>query len=82
MECVLDAGGEAGYTISNIKQREVSRMAIYFNEKFKQLRRVRDLTQEQVAEIFRVTPQSDSVRGDERFIRCFGLLKANSRKLK
>jgi len=35
-------------------------MSNYFNEKFKQLRRARDLTQEQVAEIFHVSPQSVS----------------------
>ena len=35
-------------------------MSIYFNEKFKQLRRARDLTQEQVADIFHVSPQSVS----------------------
>ena len=27
-------------------------------------------------------PKYDSVRGDERFIKCFELLKSNSRKLK
>ena len=35
-------------------------MSIYFSEKFKQLRRARDLTQEQVADIFHVSPQSVS----------------------
>ncbi|MDR2686976.1 MAG: helix-turn-helix domain-containing protein [Oscillospiraceae bacterium] len=35
-------------------------MSIYFNEKFKQLRRAHDLTQEQVADIFHVSPQSVS----------------------
>jgi len=35
-------------------------MSIYFSEKFKQLRRANDLTQEQVADIFHVSPQSVS----------------------
>jgi len=35
-------------------------MSIYFSEKFKRLRRARDLTQEQVADIFHVSPQSVS----------------------
>jgi transcriptional regulator with XRE-family HTH domain len=35
-------------------------MAIYFNEKFKRLRKDRDLTQEEVAEIFHVSPQTVS----------------------
>ena len=35
-------------------------MAIYFSEKFKQLRRANDLTQEQIADIFHVSPQSVS----------------------
>ena len=35
-------------------------MAIYFSEKFKQLRRARDLTQEQIADIFHLSPQSVS----------------------
>ena len=32
-------------------------MSLYFSEKFKQLRKDRDLTQEQVADIFRVSPK-------------------------
>jgi len=35
-------------------------MSVYFSAKFKQLRRARDLTQEQVADIFHVSPQSVS----------------------
>lgn len=35
-------------------------MSIYFSEKFKQLRKTRDLTQDQIAEIFHVSPQSVS----------------------
>jgi len=35
-------------------------MSIYFSAKFKELRRVRDLTQEQIADIFHVSPQSVS----------------------
>ena len=35
-------------------------MSIYFSAKFKQLRRDRDLTQEQIADIFHVSPQSVS----------------------
>ena len=35
-------------------------MAIYFSEKFKQNRKARDLTQEQLAEIFHVSPQAIS----------------------
>jgi len=35
-------------------------MSIYFSEKFKQLRRANDLTQEQIADIFHVSPQSVS----------------------
>jgi len=35
-------------------------MAIHFSEKFKQLRRTNDLTQEQIADIFHVSPQSVS----------------------
>jgi len=35
-------------------------MAIYFNEKFRQLRKTRDLTQEQVAGVFNVSPQTVS----------------------
>jgi len=35
-------------------------MSIYFNTKFKQLRRAHDLTQEQIADIFHVSPQSVS----------------------
>ncbi|MCL2299242.1 MAG: helix-turn-helix domain-containing protein [Firmicutes bacterium] len=35
-------------------------MSIYFSEKFKQLRRAHDLTQEQIADIFHVSPQSVS----------------------
>ena len=35
-------------------------MAMYFSEKFKQLRKARDLTQEQTADVFRVSPQAVS----------------------
>ena len=35
-------------------------MSIYFSTKFKQLRRAHDLTQEQIADIFHVSPQSVS----------------------
>ena len=35
-------------------------MAIYFSEKFKQYRKAKDLTQEQLAEIFHVSPQAIS----------------------
>jgi len=35
-------------------------MSIYFSEKFKQLRKARDLTQEEIADIFHVSPQSVS----------------------
>ena len=35
-------------------------MSIYFKERFKNLRKSRDLTQEQIAEIFHVSPQSVS----------------------
>jgi len=35
-------------------------MAIYFSEVFKQQRKAKDLTQEQVAEIFHVSPQAIS----------------------
>ena len=35
-------------------------MAIYFSEKFKQNRKAKDLTQEQLAEIFHVSPQAIS----------------------
>ena len=35
-------------------------MSVYFNAKFKELRRARDLTQEQIADIFHVSPQSVS----------------------
>jgi len=35
-------------------------MTIYFSEKFKNLRKTRDLTQEQVADIFHVSPQAVS----------------------
>jgi len=35
-------------------------MSVYFSEKFKQLRKDKDLTQEEIAEIFHVSPQSVS----------------------
>ncbi|MCL2518256.1 MAG: helix-turn-helix domain-containing protein [Oscillospiraceae bacterium] len=35
-------------------------MSVYFSEKFKQLRKDKDLTQEQIADIFHVSPQSVS----------------------
>ena len=35
-------------------------MAIYLSEKFKQFRKSRDLTQEQIADIFHVSPQAVS----------------------
>ena len=35
-------------------------MSIYFNEKFKQLRKTHDLTQDQIADIFHVSPQAVS----------------------
>jgi transcriptional regulator with XRE-family HTH domain len=35
-------------------------MTVYFSEKFKQLRKANDLTQDQIAEIFHVSPQSVS----------------------
>lgn len=35
-------------------------MEIYFHEKFKQLRKARDLTQEQIANTFNVSPQTVS----------------------
>ena len=35
-------------------------MSVYFSEKFKQLRKDKDLTQDQIADIFRVSPQSVS----------------------
>lgn len=35
-------------------------MAIYFNEKFKQLRKDKDLTQDQIADIFHISPQAVS----------------------
>ena len=35
-------------------------MAIYFSEKFKKFRKERDLTQEQIAEIFYISPQAVS----------------------
>lgn len=35
-------------------------MAIYFSEKFKQLRKDKDLTQEQIADIFHISPQAVS----------------------
>ena len=35
-------------------------MSIYFSEKFKQLRKDKDLTQEQIADIFHISPQSVS----------------------
>jgi transcriptional regulator with XRE-family HTH domain len=35
-------------------------MAVYFSEKFKQYRKAKDLTQEQLAEIFHVSPQAIS----------------------
>lgn len=35
-------------------------MSLYFSEKFKQLRKANDLTQEQIADIFQVSPQSVS----------------------
>jgi len=35
-------------------------MSVYFSEKFKQLRKTHDLTQEQIADIFHVSPQSVS----------------------
>jgi len=35
-------------------------MSVYFNTKFKELRRAHDLTQEQIADIFHVSPQSVS----------------------
>jgi transcriptional regulator with XRE-family HTH domain len=41
-------------------QREAKTMSIYFSEKFKQLRKDKDLTQEQIADIFHVSPQSVS----------------------
>lgn len=35
-------------------------MSVYFSEKFKQLRKINDLTQEQIADTFQVSPQSVS----------------------
>ncbi|MDD4773568.1 MAG: helix-turn-helix transcriptional regulator, partial [Eubacteriales bacterium] len=35
-------------------------MAIYFSEKFKQLRKDKDLTQDQIAGIFHISPQAVS----------------------
>ena len=35
-------------------------MAIYFSEKFKNLRKSRELTQEEIANIFHVSPQAVS----------------------
>ena len=35
-------------------------MSTYFSERFKQLRKSNDLTQEQIADIFHVSPQSVS----------------------
>ena len=35
-------------------------MAIYFSEKFKQLRKDKDLTQDQIANIFNISPQAVS----------------------
>jgi transcriptional regulator with XRE-family HTH domain len=46
--------------INKIKNYEVLNMAIYFSEKFKQNRKAKDLTQEQLAEIFHVSPQAVS----------------------
>ena len=35
-------------------------MPIYFSEKFKDLRKARNLTQEQIADIFHISPQAVS----------------------
>jgi len=40
--------------------REAQQMSVYFSEKFKKLRKDKDLTQEEIADIFHVSPQAVS----------------------